>query len=218
MFWNVLGNLLNPDYKAFWEKDGPLWLSAVLMCASMIMVMSNLIVRQRDALDELGEISLLPRALFKVGRPSHGQIVSFMRRNWIFFGFLLVFVVAHSLTSLYWLLIVAGVLLVVVVVAIVGKALFEYLKNWHFANSDRSEVQNFERHFSGMRSEIQAALDSVRTDSARIAILASADNRAQELLAKLADEDNVWVGGQRPKYGGAVDGYLAMLDERWWGL
>jgi hypothetical protein len=86
------------------------------------------------------------------------------------------------------------------------------------ARMDRPKVIKFGRHFSGQRSEIFSALADVRTDMARIDILIAADAKAGEFSRLLRDPSNAWPDGRRPSYSVHVDGYLAVLDERWLGL
>lgn len=217
-FWNLLGGAISAGKLAFWNEDGPVWLSIAIVVLAAGIWINNYVLRRRDALDELGEVPLLHHSLLKVERPSRDQVAGFLKRNWPFFAFLCVFVFANVAVYWGWLITLIGVCWLGVAVITMSVAASKRIDSALAGRTEKEKIEKFARHFSGLRSEIQDALESVQTDRGRIDILRLADGRANDLTAKLADEGNIWRNGTRPTFNTTVDGYLAMLDERWWGL
>ena len=217
LFWNGLGALLGSRI-FFWNKQGAVWLSIAFVLIGGALAANNLLARGRDALDELGEINPLARNILAIERPTTQRFMEFTRRNWVFLLFLSLFVWVNTTGGGSWALTALGGAWVFVVFSLAARGSIRGLLGKIMARIDRPKVKKFKRHFSGRRSEIGTALAEVRTNMARIDLLIIADSKAGELARTLRDPSNTWPDGKRPSYGVDVDSYLAVFDERWWGL
>lgn len=216
--WNLVGSVFNPSKQFFWLKPGPAWLSFIALAASIAMIVNNFLLRRRDALNALGEIKPLSRAVLTLERPKRGATVAFIRRHWVVLSIFLAITAGQLTQEFAWAIVAVGVLWFLGLAIVMTMGILSRIKKTFAYHLDRPKVLKFSRHFAGMRQEIWDALHSVKTNVARKDILIAADAKSSEFARLLRDTRNEWPGGRRPKFDPSIDGYLAMADERWWGL
>lgn len=215
---NVGRSFVGPT-TAFWEQGTSAWAAIAALTIAIAMMLNNFVARRRDELDELGD--LRSNDVLRVALPSTAALASFFSQYWFLLALLVLSILSSSTLHSGWAGGAVAFFVLIWVVytfgAIIAGAVAR-LRGVIGLTMDRPKVIAFDRLFSGQRSEIAEALKGVRTDEARMRILRAADAKSSAFSSRLRDPDNSWPDGRRPIYSPHVSGYLAILDERWWGL
>lgn len=215
----------DPSKQHFWEKPGPALLSVAMIFAAFAMLLNNLLVRRRDGFDDLGQVKPISTALLSLNRSTQSAALSFFRRHWAIMLLVVLAISANFASALgvatnpfRWAMIALYIVWGAIMAASIASGAFSRLRIAIVERIDRPKVLRFTRHFSGKRDEIYGALNNVRTEQSRMRVLIAADAVSSEFASQLREPTNIWPDGRRPTFEPYVNSYLAILDERWWGL
>lgn len=214
-----VGRSFVSSYPVFWKHGTFAWPAIAAIAIAVTMVLNNVVSRRRDDLDELGDVR--SNDILRVGRPSMAALAAILREYWILPALIVLSVLSSSGIHSEWTGSAMAALIIFWLCStlwtIISGAVIS-LKNAINLTRDGPRITTFAKLFSGYRSEIAQALEDVRTDEARMRILRLADAKSSEFSSRLRDPGNSWPSGLRPNYAPHVSSYLAILDERWWGL
>ncbi|WP_158412818.1 NACHT domain-containing protein [Hyphomicrobium nitrativorans] len=217
-FINMASASVSPNIELFWNREGHAWVAVSSAVLAIAMLGNNVLTRKRDQLDTLDEVGILSRDVLRMEKPGIGQIMSTL----VSVSPIIVLLVASILRALSFdTAAVIGLVFLLWALSLIYtviKGLFEESRRALRRKIERPRIEAFSRHFSGSRIQIAEALKRVKTDESRMRILKAADDKASEFFQQLRDPQNVWPNGGRPQYSPQVTSYLALLDERWWGL
>lgn len=199
----------------FWNGD---WKSILLVTCSFTMLINNLLVRRRDEIDSLEAIQPLSRQVLTIDLGTISRLRSQLLGYWLPVVLLIVLLPVAVSYDAKWALSAFALFWFFGVVADLLGGSFDKLRSMVLATRDKPAVLRFTKHFTGKRSEIASALASVKSQQARENILIAADVKSTEFFDILREPSNFWPDGRRPVYEPRITSYLAVLDERWWGL